>query len=104
MPNLHVWRPADTIETTIAWKSAIESKTTPTLLSLSRQALPQAVMKPSQIQDIQKGGYLLQKKKNAIITLIATGSEVSIMLEASDQLLKTHNIHANVVSMPCVEV
>ncbi len=103
MPNLNVWRPADAVETAIAWQIAIESKETPNLLSLSRQGLPQVVENHAQVEEIKKGGYLLQKHEGAEITLMATGSEVSIMLEAS-KVLASQGIKANVVSMPCVDI
>ncbi|WP_117003423.1 MULTISPECIES: transketolase [Cysteiniphilum] len=102
MPNLNVWRPADVVETAIAWQCAVEEQSTPSLLALSRQNLPTLVASNSQAQLVKKGGYLLREAQNAEITLIATGSEVSIMCEAAETLAK-EGIAVNVVSMPCVE-
>ena len=102
MPGLNVWRPADVIETAIAWQCAVEEENTPSLLALSRQNLPTLVLSNTQIQLIKKGGYLLREVQNAEITLIATGSEVSIMCDAVI-LLAEEGIAANVVSIPCVE-
>ncbi len=102
MPNLNVWRPADVIETAIAWQCAIEETNTPSLLALSRQNLPTVVSDKNQFNLIKKGGYLLKENVQAKITLMATGSEVSIMLETAN-LLDQEGIKANVVSMPCVE-
>ncbi len=100
MPDLRVVRPCDGRETTMAWISAIESKE-PTCLVLSRQTLP---MLEGTGKDAFKGGYVLRKesKKTADVILIATGSEVSLAVNAREELLKS-GIDARVVSMPCVE-
>lgn len=102
IPNLYVWRPADAIETAVAWQSSLEEKYAPSLLALSRQNLPALVKESSQIQLIKKGGYLIKESKKADITLIATGSEMSIVCDAKN-LLSKEGISANIVSMPCVE-
>jgi transketolase len=103
IPNLHVWRPADALETAIAWKQAIEYKG-PSCLLLSRQSI-----KPSATQDhielIARGGYTLIDSVEASpdIILIATGSELPLAAQA-EQLLCQQGIRARVVSMPCLEV
>ncbi|WP_151795908.1 transketolase [Acinetobacter soli] len=99
-PNLNTWRPADTVETAIAWKSALERKDGPTALILSRQNLPFQSRTEAQIQDAAKGGYVLAKEKGELkAIIIATGSEVSIAMDAYAQLEGVR-----VVSMPCAEL
>lgn len=102
IPNLNVWRPADSIETAVAWRCAVEETKTPSLLALSRQDLPALVTDSRKIPLISKGGYLLKETQKPEITLIATGSEVSILYRASELLLR-EGIFANIVSIPCVE-
>lgn len=99
-PNLNTWRPADTVETAIAWKSALERKDGPTALILSRQNLPFQSRTEAQIQDAAKGGYVLAQEKGEFkAIIIATGSEVSIAMDAYAQLEGVR-----VVSMPCAEL
>ncbi|WP_288417820.1 transketolase [uncultured Acinetobacter sp.] len=99
-PNLNTWRPADTVETAIAWKSALERKDGPTALILSRQNLPFQSRSEAQIQDAAKGGYVLAQEKGELkAIIIATGSEVSIAMDAYAQLEGVR-----VVSMPCAEL
>ncbi len=99
-PNLNTWRPADTVETAIAWKSALERKDGPTALILSRQNLPFQSRSEAQIQDAVKGGYVLAQEKGELkAIIIATGSEVSIAMDAYAQLEGVR-----VVSMPCAEL
>ena len=102
IPNLNVWRPADSVETAIAWQMAIKELNRPSLLALSRQNLPTLINKTSKLPLIRKGGYLLKKEKNPQLTIMATGSELLIVLEAVHQL-KIKGIFVNVVSMPCIE-
>lgn len=104
IPNLYVFRPADATETLECWELALESKETPSVLALSRQDLP-SVRKEYTAENLcAKGGYILSKAKGeAKVTLIATGSEVEIALEAQKQL-EAKGIAANVVSMPCTEL
>lgn len=102
IPNLNVWRPGDSIETAIAWENAIKENFTPSVLVLSRQNIPFLLEDSSCIPFIQKGGYLIKKSKAAIVTLISTGSELSIAIDAHHKLKKL-NIDSNVVSLPCVE-
>jgi len=104
MPNFNLWRPCDTVETAVAWRSALESVHTPTGLSLSRQNLPFCQRDAAQVEAIARGGYVLRDCEGTPeIILIATGSEVSLALEAADQLTADGR-KARVVSMPCAEI
>ncbi|MDO9638546.1 MAG: transketolase [Pseudotabrizicola sp.] len=104
IPNLDVWRPADTAETAVAWAVALENASRPTALLLSRQNLPYAPK--SDLGDISKGAYVLAEpsevglKKKAQAVIIATGSEVQLALKAQELLAKEHKIAVRVVSMP----
>lgn len=100
IPNLNVFRPADAKETEAAWKIAIQEKKTPSALILSRQNLP--ILAETSEEGVRKGGYLVRQVENAALTILATGSEVSLALEAAD-ILETEGIAANVVSLPCLE-
>ncbi|NEX44882.1 transketolase [Pseudotabrizicola algicola] len=103
-PNTYVIRPADLVETAEAWEVALTTKTTPTVLALSRQNLP-AVRKTHTNQNlVSKGAYVLAEAtgKRQVI-LMATGSEVEIALKARD-LLEAEGIGTRVVSMPCLEL
>jgi transketolase len=105
IPNLLVIRPADANETTSAWRIAIEHKTGPVALALSRQNLPILDLKkyPQLPLGVLSGGYVLEHAKGnkpANITLIATGSEVSLALAAREKL-EDQGIRARVVSLPC---
>lgn len=103
-PNLHNWRPADLVETSIAWKNAVISESTPTCLILSRQNTSAITRNQEQVEAIEYGGYLIKEDKDACISLIASGSELQLALDASDVLLNEHGIKSNVVSMPCLDV
>jgi len=102
LPNMMVWRPADGNETSAAYYVALTSTSTPTILALTRQNLPQ--LEGSTIGHAIKGGYTVLENKEAQITLVSTGSEVSICLEAVKYLKDNNDITARVVSMPCTEV
>lgn len=102
IPNLNVWRPADAVETAVAWQMAIKTVNSPSLLALSRQNLPTLISEMSTLPLIRKGGYLLKQAKMPQLTLMATGSELSLAVAAADQL-KAEGIAVNIVSMPCVE-
>ena len=102
-PNLNNWRPADLVETAVAWENAATSKNTPTCLIFSRQGTIPISRDQQQIQDISNGGYLLEKISDAQLTLVASGSEVQMILEAA-LALKEKGIKANVVSMPCLDI
>jgi transketolase len=98
-PNLNTWRPCDTVEASISWKSALLRSEGPTALIFSRQNLPFQTRTADQIADVAKGGYILAKEKGELkAIIIATGSEVSLAMEAYAQLEGVR-----VVSMPCAE-
>jgi transketolase len=82
IPNMSLWRPADALETAVSWVAAIEHTTGPTLLALSRQALP-PLAKAAQAADIARGGYVLFDSAGGApdVIVIATGSEVSLAME-----------------------
>ena len=102
IPNLNVFRPCDAIETFESWEIAINSLKTPSVLALSRQNLPQ-LRKKFKNNLASRGGYLLRKSEKSKLTLIASGSEVSIGLDLHDKL-KKNGISSNLVSMPCIEI
>ncbi|MGP1628945.1 MAG: transketolase [Giesbergeria sp.] len=103
IPNLDVWRPADTAETTVAWSVALTNRDKPTALLLSRQNLPYAPKRD--LGDISRGAYVLSEpsdvglKRKAQAVIIATGSEVQLALKAQ-RLLADKKIAVRVVSMP----
>ncbi len=101
-PNLTNWRPCDATETAVAWKKAIENKTGPTALVLTRQGLPTQERNDQQLSEIEKGAYvLIDCEGEPDLTIIATGSEVELAVQAVVEL-KDHKI--KVVSMPCCEL
>lgn len=102
LPNMMVWRPADGNEVSAAYYMAITQKHTPSILALSRQNLPN--LEGSVIDKAAKGGYVLHEQEGADITLVSTGSEVCICVDAVKELKEKHNIKARVVSIPCFEV
>ena len=102
-PNLNNWRPADLVETAVAWENAVTSTNTPTCLIFSRQNTSPITRNANQISDIRKGGYLIRESSEAQITLMASGSELQMMLDASDAL-NEEGIVSNVVSMPCLDI
>ncbi len=102
-PNMQVWRPADLVETAVAWQQAIEHHTGPSSLLLSRQNLPPLAHRANSLESIKKGGYILsdcQGEPDAI--LLATGSEVQLALAAAEQV-RAKGKRIRVVSMPCAE-
>ncbi len=102
-PNLNNWRPADLVETAVAWKNAVCSKITPTCLIFSRQGTSAIGRTQEQISAIEMGGYLLKEKKDNDITIVASGSEVQLALDAAKEL-ENKSINANVVSMPSLDI
>jgi transketolase len=102
-PNLNSWRPADLVETAVAWNNAVTSANTPTCLIFSRQNTSPITRSDDQIKAIENGGYLLSDQENANITLIASGSELQLALDAAEILQKDHGVISNVVSMPCLD-
>ena len=102
-PNLNNWRPADLVETAVSWKSAVSSQKTPTCLIYSRQGTSAIKRSPDQISMIDMGGYLLEESDEFDLTIVASGSEVQLALDAAKEL-KNDSINANVVSMPCLDI
>ena len=102
-PNLNSWRPADLVETAVAWNEAVQSKETPTCLIFSRQGTSAISRTEDQLSLINKGGYLIDESDNSDITLIASGSEVQLVIDAAKEL-KNDSISANVVSMPSLDI
>ena len=102
IPNLDVWRPADGLETAVAWACAIERRDGPAALCLSRQNLPR-VSTLAQADAIRQGGYVLAEVAAAQALIVATGSEVEIALQAQ-ALLAAEGVRVRVVSMPCTNV
>ncbi len=103
MPNLRVYRPADVVETAEAWQDALAQPTTPSALALSRQGLPTLRTKHTEANMVARGAYVLRDTDGARdVTLIATGSEVEIAVNAAELLAKD-GIRAAVVSAPCFE-
>lgn len=105
IPNMHVWRPCDTVESVVAWSAALERKDGPTSLLLTRQAVPFVKRAPDQLNLIRRGGYVLAESAGAppSCIIIATGSEVALALEAH-RLLAGEGIATRVVSMPSTSV
>ena len=104
IPNLNVFRPADTIETLECWELALKNSNTPSVIALSRQKLPFITETLTQKNMSSLGAYEIKKNNpNPEITLIASGSEIKIAIEAFNKL-KDLNINTKVVSMPCQEL
>ncbi|MCL2715721.1 MAG: transketolase [Alphaproteobacteria bacterium] len=103
IPNLLVFRPADMVETFEAWDCALRTTTRPSVLCLSRQALPIFRKDANGDNQVARGAYVVSTPPERDVTLIATGSEVAIALAAAD-LLKNEGIHAAVVSAPCFDL
>jgi transketolase len=99
IPGLDVWRPADGLETAVAWACAVERRDGPSALCLSRQNLPR-LSDIAQVEKIRKGGYILSDMKGAQAVIVSTGSELEIAMKAQ-ALLAADGIPTRVVSMPC---
>jgi transketolase len=104
IPNMTVWRPCDTVETAAAWADAIEHRTGPTSLVLTRQGLPHQARNAEQLANIRCGGYVLVDCVGTPeVILIATGSEVGLAVDAAKQLTQQGR-RIRVVSMPCTSL
>jgi transketolase len=109
LPNMDVWRPCDTVESTVAWTAAIERRDGPTSLLFSRQNLPFQKRSAAQLANVARGGYILSEATAGGVevapraVIIATGSEVALAMEAQ-KLLAAENIAVRVVSMPSTNV
>jgi len=101
MPNMTVWRPADTVETAVAWREAIKHQKGPSALLLTRQNVP--FLKHQDPAAAERGGYVLSDAAGARAIIIATGSEVALAMEAQ-KLLAAEGIPVRVVSMPSTSV
>jgi len=104
IPHITLFRPADGVETAMAWAYALMEAKEPTILALTRQNVP-LLERPAgfALRDVWKGGYVLSDVPNPVATLIATGSEVGLAVEAQ-KLLTEQGIAVRVVSMPSVEL
>lgn len=101
LPNFYVWRPADGVENVEAWKTALQMRKSPSAFVCSRQNLAQ--LPAAAFGEVSRGGYLLAKDENATVTLMASGSEVELALNAKEALFK-EGVVANVVSVPCFDL
>ena len=103
-PNMNTWRPCDTVESAVCWKTAIERKDGPSALIFTRQGLPHQERSTEQVAAIAKGAYtLVDCDGEPDIILLATGSEVQLIVEAA-QTLSEQGSKVRVVSMPCTEI
>lgn len=103
IPNLALWRPADDVETAVAWRESIAAQKTPNVLSLTRQNIPHFDRNAEQLEAIARGGYVLVEPEGDLqAIIIATGSEVGLAAEAA-ALLSEQGIGTRVVSMPCTQ-
>jgi transketolase len=104
IPNMHVWRPCDAVESAVAWKAAIERKDGPASLVFSRQNLKHQSRDAATLANISRGGYVLQDCDGTPqLILIATGSEVALATEAA-AALGERGVRVRVVSMPCTDL
>ena len=104
IPNLNIFRPADINETIECWETALKSKNNPSAIALTRQKLKYVSEHKSGENMSSKGGYVLKKNSdNPQVSLIATGSEVEIALDAH-QKLESESIYSKVVSVPCFDI
>lgn len=102
IPNLNIFRPADIQETIDCYEIALENKHTPSAIILSRQATPFIAGKPN-VNLASRGAYVLRENNSAIVTLIATGTEVALALDVQSELEK-NRVVARVVSAPCLDI
>ncbi len=104
IPNLHVYRPADAVETAECWQLALTSQTTPSVIALSRQGLPQARHESLAGNPCSAGAYVIREAVAAHrATIVASGSEVAIAIEAG-RVLEDDGVGVRIVSMPCQEL
>ncbi len=104
IPNMSLWRPADAVESAVAWQAAVARQDGPTSLIFSRQTLPAVVKSNQQLANVAKGGYILSDcADQSDVILLATGSEVGLALSAAEMLAKEGH-QVRVVSMPSVDV
>ena len=103
IPNMDVWRPCDAVETAVAWAMSLERRDGPSSLLLTRQGVPHQERSSSQIEQVQRGGYVLSDAENPRVIIIATGSEVALAMTAQRSLAEK-SIPARVVSMPSTNI
>jgi transketolase len=104
IPNLNVFRPGDAVEVAECWEIAVSTENTPSAISLTRQGIPTLRKDADGENKCAKGGYIISAADgDAAVTLMASGSEVSVAVKAQE-LLSAEGIAANVVSMPCWEL
>ena len=103
MPNFYTFRPADASENVECWKKALGMKNSPSAFVLSRQKLQTLKAGEIAFGEVQRGGYLIKKRENATLTIIASGSELMPSLKAACHL-ELAGINANVVSVPCFDL
>ena len=103
IPGLHVWRPADSLESTVAYASGIERKDGPTMLCLSRQNTVVIKRDASHEALIRRGGYIVSEVLTPALVIIATGSEIGLAL-AAQKALAEQDVQVRVVSMPCTQL
>ena len=103
IPNMNVWRPADTVESLVAWAHAIEEKKSPSTLIFTRQNLQFQTRSEAQIANIYRGGYILRDANEPKVVFIATGSELDLAVKAHEALA-AEGIASRVVSMPSTNV
>ena len=101
LPNFYVWRPADGAENVEAWKKALEMKKSPSAFVCSRQNL--SVLPKAAKGNASRGGYLLAESDNAVMTIMASGSEVELALKVRESLAEI-SVPVNVVSVPCYDL
>jgi transketolase len=101
LPNFYVWRPADGAENIVAWKVALAMSKSPSAFVCSRQNL--SVLPTPAVGEISKGGYLVSTDENAVMTLMASGSEVELALKVKETL-NGMDVPVNVVSVPCYDL
>ncbi|KAF2013995.1 hypothetical protein BU24DRAFT_425000 [Aaosphaeria arxii CBS 175.79] len=102
MPNLLYIRPGDSEETAGAWIAAIEAKNTSSIISTSRQTLPQ--LKQTSRDGVLKGAYVLEEDEDAEVTIIGVGAELSFAIDVAKELKATRNVKARVISFPCQRI
>ena len=103
IPGMDVWRPADPVESALAWACSVERADGPSSLLFSRQAVPFVTRSDAQVEAIRRGAYVLRDAEEAVAVIIATGSELGLALEARD-LLAADGVAVRIVSMPSTTV
>jgi len=106
MPNIQVFRPADFAETRECYELALQNKSGPSMLVLTRQSVPQIREDQLNITRCEKGAYIISEtqKQNPDIVIFASGSEVSLALDVKDIIEKSHDVKIRVISIPCFEL